>query len=77
MMQLVEKEIDPQGRIVLPKSWIASFPKKVIVIRTDNGLTIVPKQKSNLVQFFDAVKVDIKSDLADWHAVKKELMKYR
>lgn len=75
-MQIVEKEIDKQGRIVLPKDWISSYPKKVILIKAENEMRIVPKVKSNLTKFFDRFPLHLKSDLAHWHDVRRELSRH-
>ena len=39
-------------------------------------MSSVPKE-SKLTEMIDKVEIDIKSDLTDWHAVKKELYSKR
>jgi hypothetical protein len=76
-MQAVLKEVDEQGRIVLPISWRRKYLKggKVLVRSRGNALEIVPQDEVDLTAFFDRIEVDIKADLADWHAVLRELWK--
>ncbi|MBI2076136.1 MAG: AbrB/MazE/SpoVT family DNA-binding domain-containing protein [Candidatus Aenigmarchaeota archaeon] len=76
-MKVLEKQLDPEGRLLLPKEWREKHGKKVLIVETDEYLKIVPKKARKLTDFFDSVEVDIKSDLTDWHAVKKELYSKR
>ena len=76
-MKVLEKKLDPEGRLLLPKEWREKHGKKVLIVETDEYLKIVPKKARKLTEFFDSVEVDIKSDLTDWHAVKKELYSKR
>mgnify|MGYP001598803336 CR=1 FL=1 len=76
-MRVLEKKLDPEGRLLLPKEWREKHGKKVLIVETDEYLKIVPKKARKLTEFFDSVEVDIKSDLTDWHAVKKELYSKR
>jgi hypothetical protein len=39
----------------------------------DNSIEITPFRQGDLTRFFDVAVADIKSDLEDWHAVRKEL----
>ena len=72
-MKVLEKHLDPEGRLLLPKEWRERHGKKVVIIEDDDYLKIVPKKRKKLTEFIGSVKVDIKSDWSDWHAVKKEL----
>ncbi len=76
-MKVLEKNIDPEGRILLPKGWRERHGKEVIIVETDEYLKIMPKKRKKLTEFMDSLKVDIKSDLSDWHTVKKELYSKR
>jgi bifunctional DNA-binding transcriptional regulator/antitoxin component of YhaV-PrlF toxin-antitoxin module len=69
------KSVDNQGRILLPKDWRNRYlkGKKAIVIYKGDLVEIRPFTKSDLTKFFDKVEVDLKSDLSDWHKVRKEL----
>jgi bifunctional DNA-binding transcriptional regulator/antitoxin component of YhaV-PrlF toxin-antitoxin module len=71
------KEVDSQGRIVLPAAWRKKHLRgdKVLLRPKGDVLEVVPRQKVDLTAYFDAVEVDVKSDLADWHGVRKELQK--
>lgn len=76
-MKVLEKNIDPEGRLLLPKEWRERYGKEVIVIETDDCIKIVPKKRKKLTDFFDSLKADIKSDLYDWGSVRKELYSKR
>jgi bifunctional DNA-binding transcriptional regulator/antitoxin component of YhaV-PrlF toxin-antitoxin module len=74
-MQVEIKTIDNQGRIILPKDWRDRYlrGKKAIVVYKGDLVEIRPFARSDLTKFFDKVEVDLKSDLSDWHKVRKEL----
>jgi len=69
------KNIDNQGRIILPKQWRNRYikEKKAIVVCKGELVEIRPFTKTDLTKYFDKVQVDLKSDLSDWHKVRKEL----
>ena len=69
------KNIDNQGRIILPKQWRTRYikEKKAIVVCKGELVEIRPFTKTDLTKYFDKVQVDLKSDLSDWHKVRKEL----
>jgi len=69
------KSIDNQGRIILPKSWRDRYLKgrKAIIVYKGDLVEIRPFTKFDLTKHFDKVEVDLKSDLSDWHKVRKEL----
>lgn len=71
------KEVDKQGRIVIPKAWRKKHLKgKKVVLRLKEGaIEIIPYESFDLTEFFDKFAVDVKSDLVDWHALRKELRK--
>ncbi len=56
MYQIITKEIDEQGRIILPKEWRHTLKsKKVVVIMEDGTLRIFPESKK-LTSFFEKAK---------------------
>jgi len=69
------KDVDEQGRIVIPKEWRRKLlkGKKVVMRLKDNSIEITPYRQGDLTKFFDAALVDVKRNLEDWHAVRKEL----
>ena len=69
------KRVDNQGRILLPKDWRNRYlkGKKAMVVYKGDLVEIRPFTKSDLTKYFDKVEVDLKSDLSDWHKVRKEL----
>ena len=75
MSRLEIKDVDEQGRIIIPKKWRNKLlkGKKVVMRLKDDSIEITPFRQGDLTRFFDAAVADIKSDLEDWHAVRKEL----
>ncbi|MGB9842690.1 MAG: AbrB/MazE/SpoVT family DNA-binding domain-containing protein [Candidatus Bathyarchaeales archaeon] len=69
------KSVDDQGRILLPKTWRNRYlkDKKAIIISRGDVIEVRPFTKPDLTQYFDKIEVDLKSDLSDWHKVRKEL----
>jgi len=60
---------------LLPKEWRDRYlkGKKAIIVYKENVVEIRPFDKSDLTKYFDKVEIDLKSDLSDWHKVRKEL----
>lgn len=71
------KEIDKQGRIVLPVEWRRKWlrGRKVLLRERGEILEIIPQDRVDLTAFFDRGEADIRADLADWHGVRRELRK--
>ena len=69
------KEIDEQGRIVIPKDWRKGFKSKKILmkLKENSSIKITPYNTLDLTKYFDSVEVDMKSSLADWRSLRKEL----
>jgi hypothetical protein len=63
---------------LLPKEWRNRYLKrnKVIVFCKGDIVKIRPFAKTDLTKYFDKVEVDLKSDLSDWHKVRKELWSF-
>jgi len=76
-MRAVLKEVDEQGRIVIPAEWRKKWLRGTKVILRNRGdiLEILPQEKVDLTAFFDRTEVDMKADLSDWHAVRRTLRK--
>nr|MDO8044773.1 AbrB/MazE/SpoVT family DNA-binding domain-containing protein [Candidatus Baldrarchaeota archaeon] len=74
---MVIKKVDGQGRIVIPKKWREKYLKgrRIIMRIKEDVIEIMPEKMFDLTRFFDSIEVDVRSDLADWHKVKKELRK--
>ena len=76
-MQVEERSVDSQGRISLPADWRREHlgeTEDVIILRRGEDLVIKPKRAEKISSFFDSVEVELENDLADWHAVKRELL---
>jgi bifunctional DNA-binding transcriptional regulator/antitoxin component of YhaV-PrlF toxin-antitoxin module len=74
-MEVEIKGIDEQGRIILPKNWRKKYLKtrEVIVSTKGDIIEIKPFTSIDLSEYFDKIEVDLKSDLSDWHEVRREL----
>jgi bifunctional DNA-binding transcriptional regulator/antitoxin component of YhaV-PrlF toxin-antitoxin module len=77
MSEVEIKEIDEQGRIIIPKAWRTKriTGKKVVMRLRDGVIEILPSAMFDLTKFFDKIEADVRSDLADWHALRRELRK--
>jgi len=77
VMHAILKEIDEQGRIVIPAEWRKNWLRrnKVILRRRGEVLEILPYKEVDLTAFFDRAEVDTNADLSDWHALGRELRK--
>ncbi len=73
------KELDRQGRLVLPKHWRERYAKdgKIILKIEEDTIIIKPYKLADLTEFFDKIEADIKSDLANWKSVRRELLEVR
>jgi AbrB family looped-hinge helix DNA binding protein len=79
MSQLEVKEVDDQGRIIIPKAWRSMLlkGKKVVMRLKDDSIEIAPYRQEDLTKFFDVAAVDVRGSLDDWHALRKELRRGR
>jgi bifunctional DNA-binding transcriptional regulator/antitoxin component of YhaV-PrlF toxin-antitoxin module len=73
------KELDKQGRLVLPKNWRERYAKKgkVILRVEEDAIIIKPYELADLTEFFDKIEVDVKSDISNWKSVRRELLEIR
>ena len=77
-MQVEERRVDSQGRVSLPSEWRRTHLNQegeVVIVNMGEELIIKAKKTQRLSDFFDSVDVELKSDLSDWHRVKKELLR--
>ncbi len=72
-MELIERTIDPEGRVLLPKPWREAHGRDVMLLEMQDYIRIIPVKKKKLSDLFGKIKVDLEADLADWEAVKKEV----
>jgi len=75
----VVKALDKRGRLVLLKEWREKYAKRdLVLVRVEGARVVVePFELPDLTQFFDSVEVNLKAGLADWKAVKGELLDAR
>jgi AbrB family looped-hinge helix DNA binding protein len=76
-MSAILKDVDKQGRIVLPAAWRKRNLRgtKVLLRPRDGMIEVVPQEVVDLTAYFDGPRVDVKADLANWKAVRRELSK--
>ena len=77
-MKVEERRVDSQGRVSLPSEWRRTHLNQegeVVIVNMGEELIIKAKKVQRLSDFFDSVDVKLKSDLSDWHRVKKELLR--
>ena len=77
-MDVEERSVDAQGRISLPSEWRRRHldpDGRVTVIQNGEEIIIKPIKPLKISDVFDAVPVDLESDLGNWKRVKRELLK--
>ncbi|GEM_PF-340799 len=75
---VIIKEVDKQGRMVLPKAWRRRHDLKRVVLNVEDDVIVVaPYKPADITKLFDSVEIDLKSDLKDWKSVKRELDEVR
>lgn len=76
-MEMVIKDVDEQGSIVIPKELRKKYKiREKVVIRSGEGkIELIPLEEKELAKYFDVATADIRTDLSDWHKVRKELRK--
>jgi len=76
-MKPMLKKVDSQGRVVIPASWRKEHLRgdTVLVRPRGDALEILPQGEMDLTAYFDAAEADVKSDLADWRGVRRDLRK--
>jgi bifunctional DNA-binding transcriptional regulator/antitoxin component of YhaV-PrlF toxin-antitoxin module len=77
-LNVEERRVDSQGRVSLPSEWRRTHLNQdgeVVIVNMGEELIIKAKKVQRLSDFFDSVDVELKSDLSDWHRVKKELLR--
>jgi AbrB family looped-hinge helix DNA binding protein len=73
----VIKQVDEQGRIVIPKKWRDRNLKNsstVVLEIKDSEIVLKSHQPVDITKHFNSLKVDLKSDLTNWDDVKRELL---
>ncbi|MBI4451587.1 AbrB family transcriptional regulator [Candidatus Woesearchaeota archaeon] len=72
-MDVVEREIDSLGRLVIPKAWRKWLGTDVVLVSIGDEVRIQPKRRVRLSDL-PKLEVELKSKLDDWHAVHAELL---
>ncbi|QUH22575.1 AbrB/MazE/SpoVT family DNA-binding domain-containing protein [Methanobacterium alkalithermotolerans] len=77
-VQEMIKQVDGHGRIVIPKKWRNKHLKNnsYVVLKIKDGEIILKSHEPvDITKHFNSLEVDLKSDLADWDNIKRELLK--
>jgi AbrB family looped-hinge helix DNA binding protein len=76
-MEMAIKDIDEQGRIVIPKALRKKYKiREKVIIRSGEGkLELIPLEEKELAKYFDSATADIKADLSHWHKVRTYLIR--
>lgn len=74
-MECLLRDVDAQGRLVIPKKWREEHLKSssVLLIMTDDEIIIKSNEPEDIIDLIDSVPIDLKSELSDWDKVRKEL----
>ncbi|MEM2876318.1 MAG: AbrB/MazE/SpoVT family DNA-binding domain-containing protein [Candidatus Bathyarchaeia archaeon] len=73
--EAVVKEVDSQGRIVIPTRWRRGWKsRRVILLRRGNTIELIPIDYASPSKLFDTIKVPEKVDLTDTHSVRGALL---
>jgi len=66
------KTIDRQGRVSIPAEWRRQWKTdKVMLLKRDEKIEIIPFQPTPLTSFFDSIIVDDDVDFTDPHSVER------
>ena len=74
------KQVDEQGRIVIPKKWRDKHLKNSSVVLlqvTDDEIVVKSHEPADITKYFNSFEIDIESDYDNWNDVKRELYKKR
>ncbi|MBS7633231.1 hypothetical protein KEJ15_06415 [Candidatus Bathyarchaeota archaeon] len=75
MVEIVIKEADSQGRLLIPVHWRAKWKsRKLAMIKRKDRIEIVPIDFISPSELFDSIKISDDVDFADPHSVKKVLL---
>lgn len=72
-MEVLERNIDALGRIVIPKSWRKYLGSEVFLFRVGDEVRLKSKKAKKFSEL-PKLEIALKAPLTDWHAVEKELM---
>ena len=76
MSELEVKDVDEQGRIIIPKQWRDKLGAKKVVMRLkDDSIEITPYRQDDLTRYFDRAVADVAASMDDWHSYRRELRK--
>ena len=75
MVDMIVKEVDPQGRILIPIQWRRRWKsRKLVLIRRGNRIELAPLDITPPSSLFDSIKISENVDFTDTHSVKKALL---
>ncbi|MGQ9468860.1 MAG: AbrB family transcriptional regulator [Nitrososphaerales archaeon] len=78
MVDVVVKEVDPQGRVSIPISWRKEWKsRKLVLIKRRNRIELIPMEPISPLELFDSIDISENVDFSDPHSLKKALLELR
>jgi len=78
MVEVIVREVDPQGRISIPIKWRKGWKsRKIVLIRRGNRIEVVLMEPIFPSELFDSIQVSEIVNFADSHSLRKALMELR
>lgn len=75
MVEMVIKEMDSQGRVIIPVSWRAKWKsRKLVMIKRKDRIELIPIEFISPSELFDSIRISDDVDFADPHSIKKALL---
>lgn len=76
MQSKIMKNVDENGRLVLPKKWRDKYLEghSVIMEIDEDEIRIKTYKPPDILKLLNSIDVDLESDLGDWKSVKRELL---
>jgi len=75
MVEVVVKELDQQGRILVPIKWRKGLKsRKLMLIRRGDRIDMIPVEPIPPSDLFDSIEISENVNFADSHSVKKAML---
>lgn len=75
MVEVIVKEVDPQGRISIPIRWRKGWrSRKIVLIRRADRIEVIPMEPTFPSDLFDSIEISENVNFHDPHSLKKALL---
>jgi len=75
MAEVILKELDSQGRILIPIRWRKEWKsRKLVLTRRGKRIELIPIEAIPPSDLFDSIKISENVDFTDPHSLKKALL---